>query len=87
MRYDEDGNDADERLSIFLRLYRLRCLVAPEGRRLLRVLLLWDGSVPTDSIFGSRRFLLHLTDLHGVKLFCKTSPRGGRTQMMPASGK
>ena len=83
MRLGEGGNDADERLPIFLRLHRLRCLVAPEGRRLLRVLLLWNGSVPTNSTFGSRRVLLRLTDLHGVRLFFKTSPPGGHTQWPP----
>jgi len=90
MRHGEDGNDADERLPIFLRLHRLRRLVAPDGRRLLCVLLLWDGSVPTDSTFGSRRFLLRLTDLHEVRLFLqdisprRADPNGARlAQIVP----
>lgn len=63
MRRGEDGNDADERLPIFLRLHRVRCHVAPEGGRLLRVLLLWIGGVPADPAFGSGPFLLRLTYL------------------------
>src|SRR5579883_2804614 len=46
MRQREARAHAERCLPIFLRLHRLRRAVAPEARRLLRLLLLWIGALP-----------------------------------------
>jgi len=48
LRHREIGNHADRCLPVFLYLHRLRCDAAAEAGRLLRVLFLWLGSLPTD---------------------------------------
>ena len=49
LRLRVDRADADGRLPILLRLQALRHPLEAEGRRLLRVLLLWNGPLPSGS--------------------------------------
>jgi hypothetical protein len=44
---------ADGRVLVFLRLQGLRCSVASEARRLLRVLLVRHSQVPADTVGGT----------------------------------
>src|SRR6267142_6710864 len=49
VRSQEAGDDADGRVPVFLRVCRLWCALAPEGGRLLPVLPVWFGEIPTDT--------------------------------------
>lgn len=48
-------DDADGRLPVLLHVHRLRDEVAAEGWRLLRVLLVWFGPLPTDATRAHRQ--------------------------------
>ncbi len=58
MRHGKDGNDADRRLPIFLRMYWLWHQAAAQERRLLRVLLLRIYALSAEAS-RARRQLLH----------------------------
>jgi hypothetical protein len=49
LRFRENGNHADGRLPVFLRMHRLRHQAEAENGRLLRVLLLRHSALPADS--------------------------------------
>jgi len=45
----ETRENADGHVLVFLRMRGLRCALAPEGRRLLRLLLVWFDQMPADA--------------------------------------
>src|SRR6266516_6719842 len=49
VRSQEAGKNADGHVLVFLRMCGLRCAPAPEGGRLLRLLLLRVGEVPAEA--------------------------------------
>lgn len=59
LRHGEIGTHADRRVPILLHLHWLRGDAAAEGRRLLRILFVWLGSMPADPgrAFGADRHI------------------------------
>jgi hypothetical protein len=63
------GNDADGCLSVFLRVHGLQNFASAQGGRLLCVLFLWHGRVPTHS--RTARLLSLVSSANTAMLFTK----------------